>query len=244
MSPIPSTAGSAQGRRQPSSHPLAHIFNLIPPAQLVHPAQCFCFPLHCVSPAGQAWPWSVTGISGQCASVLPWHKMGWESEDGAASAPNAVTVQGSQGHNLLSVLEPQPGPVWSVPNPGMGFICKEWRSVRSGEAKSCVLFASQHREWECLQQTVPSCCRQRAWHPCSCHLCQGSARCPTCSVSGRSPAAGEAPFLCVMPGRFAIPLPFIWRIWRRPAPNLQPNASSTQAGDAFLPRIPRTANIH
>lgn len=101
-------AGSRPGRlaeaagRQPSSHPLAHIFNPIPPARLVHPVatQHFCFPPRRVLPAGQARPRFVTGISCQRANVLPWHGTGRESEDGAGSTPDAVTAQGSQGRNL------------------------------------------------------------------------------------------------------------------------------------------------
>lgn len=97
-------AGSRPGRlaqaagRQPGSHPLAHIFNPIPPARLVHPVatQRFCFPPRRVLPAGQAWPRFVTRISCQRANVLPWHEMGQESEDGAGRIPDAVTVQGSQ----------------------------------------------------------------------------------------------------------------------------------------------------
>lgn len=184
-SPIPSTAhagtvsrqraaGSRPGRlaratgRQPGFHPLAHIFSPIPPARLVHPvaAQRFCFPPRRVLPAGQAWPRFVTGIPCQRANVLPWHEMGRESEDGAGSAPNAVTVQGPQGRNLLLGC-PRLNLGWDqlglCQTQVQGLICKEWRSVCSQEVKSCVLFASQPGEWECLEQAVPSCCGEQAW---------------------------------------------------------------------------------
>lgn len=92
-------AGSGSGVAGSGSHPLAHIFNPIPPARLVHPvaAQRFCFPPCRVLPAGQAWPLFVTGISRRCPNALPWYKMGWESETGAGSAPSVVTVQRPQG---------------------------------------------------------------------------------------------------------------------------------------------------
>lgn len=172
-SPIPSTAcvgmasrqcaaGSRPGWlaqvvvRQPRSHPLAHIFNPIPPAWLVHPvaAQRFCFPPCRVLPAGQAWPRFVTGISCQRTNMLPWHKMGQESENGAGSAPNVVTVQGPQGQSLLLGC-PQSNLGWDrldlCQTQVQGLICKEWRSVCSREVKSCAVFASQPKEWECLE---------------------------------------------------------------------------------------------
>lgn len=182
-SPIPSTAcvgmasrqctaGSRPGWlaqvvvRQPRSHPLAHIFNPIPPARLVHPvaAQRFCFPPCRVLPAGQAWPRFVTGISCQRTNMLPWHKMGQESKNGAGSAPNVVTVQGPQGQSLLLGC-PHSNLGWNrldlCQTQVQGLICKEWRSVCSREVKSCAVFASQPKEWECLEQTVPSCHGER-----------------------------------------------------------------------------------
>lgn len=90
----------------------------------------------------------------------PGTKWAGESENGAGSAPGAVTVQGLQGRNLL------PGCLclnlgWDQFGPGqtqvLGLIRKEWRLVCSGEVKSCALIAPQPREWECLEQTLLSC---------------------------------------------------------------------------------------
>lgn len=53
--------------------------------------------LSCVLPAGQAWPGFVTGMPGQRAKALPWHKMGQRAMASPGHAPRAVTIHGPQG---------------------------------------------------------------------------------------------------------------------------------------------------
>jgi len=132
----------------------------------------------------------------------------------------------------LPALEPQLGPVGSVPNPGAGFNLPriEVGLLRRSE----ILCVSCFPAWGTGESGANHAVllRGASLAPSSLSPLPGQRLVSARSVLGRSPTPGELHLFqkplcrCVVPGSFAIPLPFIRRARRRPAPNLQPDAPS------------------
>lgn len=139
-------------------------------------------------------------------------------EDGAGSAPAVVTVL-----------------VWLKSAAGMG-----WDGIIY-KSETCLLWSSEILCALCFP----------AW---GMGLSGASCAIVSLSLVPASSAravlgAGTFPFLkpfccCVIPGSFALPLPFSWRVQRKSALNLQLEAPSAHAGEAFLARVPGAARIH